>query len=242
MDNAFADFIKGKSVCVVGPAPVMIGRGLGKEVESFDVVVKTGNAPTINDPNYFHDYGRRCDVLYINRSTYTDFREIPLREWKTKGVRHVRLRTSDARHAQAMAPHFHTEKIPDLFYEPISETQDDVPLMGVVIVRELLAAGAGRVYLTGFDFNTSRGESKQAIDLPRYGDFREYVPGYLTETMRKRLNNLRLHNTKDAHDHLANGAFFHSAYLQGKIEMPGFVLEKLCLLLATVAAPERTAC
>jgi hypothetical protein len=57
-DENFANFIEGKRVAYVGPSPHLIGRGMGKLIDSYDVVVKVNEA--ISSPR---DYGARMDVI-----------------------------------------------------------------------------------------------------------------------------------------------------------------------------------
>jgi len=228
--TSFQEYVGGKRVCIVGPAPILQGRGLGPEIESYDVVIKTGMAANLNSPEYLRDYGRRIDVLYLNASTTADLHHPPIREWKTRGIKYIRLRNSEARLFQHLKPHFSVERIPAEFYAPLKD--HDVPLMGTVIVKECLFYGAEEVFITGIDFNTSRGNTMSEVNLPRQGDFSEYVQGYLSPEMTKRLDNLRRYQQKDAHDHLANALYMQSEYDAGRLKMPDFVVDRMSLLIA----------
>ena len=56
-----AKFFKGKSVALVGPAPNLIGKNKGNEIDSYDIVCKVGWMYNITDNL---NYGSRCDVLF----------------------------------------------------------------------------------------------------------------------------------------------------------------------------------
>lgn len=228
--TSFQEYIGGKRVCIVGPSPILQGRGLGAEIESYDVVIKTGMAANLDSPEYLRDYGRRIDVLYLNASTAADLLSPPVREWKVKGIKYIRLRNSEARLFSHLNAHFSVERIPAEFYSPLVDY--DVPLMGSVIVKECIFYGAEEVFITGIDFNTSRGTTMQEVNLPKQGDFSEYVPGYLSPEMTKRLDNLRKYKQKDAHDHLANALYMKAEYEAGRLRMPDFVVDRMSLLIA----------
>lgn len=62
----FKEYIKGKSVAFVGMAPSIVGKGLGKEIDSFDIVIRTNVFPIPED--YRKDYGTKCEVISMLRS------------------------------------------------------------------------------------------------------------------------------------------------------------------------------
>lgn len=55
------DVFKGKNIAFVGQAPNIVGKGLGQEINSFDVVYRTNFFPVPNTD----DYGSRCDVISV---------------------------------------------------------------------------------------------------------------------------------------------------------------------------------
>ena len=60
-DPLVAEYLKGKRVVYVGPSPHLIGSGMGKTIDAYDVVVRV-NEPTGNPD----DYGSRTDILVHN--------------------------------------------------------------------------------------------------------------------------------------------------------------------------------
>lgn len=63
-EEAFAKLIEGRSVAIVGP--VDIGLANGKEIDSFDVVIRTNFLPDNVDPQRAERFGTRTDISYFN--------------------------------------------------------------------------------------------------------------------------------------------------------------------------------
>ena len=63
MKTSFKSILNGKTVAIVGPAQYMTGLGLGKEIDSFDVVVRL-NRSCESIRNYSKDIGSKTDILY----------------------------------------------------------------------------------------------------------------------------------------------------------------------------------
>ena len=59
----FEDYIKDKSIALVGPASYMVGSGHGNEIEQHDVVIRLNRGIELVE-NYPNDIGTRTDVLY----------------------------------------------------------------------------------------------------------------------------------------------------------------------------------
>tara|TARA_B100000003_G_scaffold128388_2_gene115081 strand:+ start:3642 stop:4400 length:759 start_codon:yes stop_codon:yes gene_type:complete len=57
-----AEYFKGKSVAIVGPAPDLIGQKKGTEIDNYDIVCKVGQMFNIDDRE---NYGIKCDVLFL---------------------------------------------------------------------------------------------------------------------------------------------------------------------------------
>ena len=65
----FEDYIKGKSVIFVGPSPILLGKKMGKFIDSFDIVIKTNDFINIKThEKYINDYGKRNDIICLNMS------------------------------------------------------------------------------------------------------------------------------------------------------------------------------
>lgn len=62
-----ADYLKGKDVAMVGPAPNLVGSGMGPEIDSYDVVCRVNNSFIINNEMVL-DYGIKKDILFNSGS------------------------------------------------------------------------------------------------------------------------------------------------------------------------------
>lgn len=73
-DPDFARLLEAKSVIVVGPAETMLGTNRGREIDSFDLVVRFNTAieymPFAHD--LAKDVGARTDILYCNSEVLRD--------------------------------------------------------------------------------------------------------------------------------------------------------------------------
>lgn len=58
----FNNLVRDKSVAFVGLAPNISGKGLGAEIDSFDVVIRT----YFPVKTLFRDYGKRTDIVALN--------------------------------------------------------------------------------------------------------------------------------------------------------------------------------
>ena len=58
-DRAFDRLLEGKSIAVVGNGPSEVGKGLGAEIDSHDLVIRINNFKV---SGFSADYGSRCDV------------------------------------------------------------------------------------------------------------------------------------------------------------------------------------
>jgi hypothetical protein len=54
--------ISGKKVCVIGPAPSLLGSNLGGKIDSYDIVVRINQKFQMSLSEQI-DYGKRCDIL-----------------------------------------------------------------------------------------------------------------------------------------------------------------------------------
>lgn len=83
-EKTLANAVKGKKVIVVGPSPWMNNKKFGKEIDSYDIVVRV-NQGIYLPINYSEDYGSRTDIIYTSqkaRDRYLD--KFPPEFLKTK--------------------------------------------------------------------------------------------------------------------------------------------------------------
>lgn len=64
-DQEYADFLKGKRVVLVGPAPTVVGSRQADSIEGFDRVIRINHALPV-PADLREDVGSRTDILYHN--------------------------------------------------------------------------------------------------------------------------------------------------------------------------------
>jgi len=228
--SKFLEYLSGKRVVVVGPSPILVGRNTGKEIDSFDVVVKTGPAILIDSLDYFADYGRRCDVVYMNATFCRALTSPPIHNMKSRGLKFVRARINLENLIKPLSVHFDTHVLDAAFINKIFP--DSLALMGTIAILDILKSDVKELHITGFDFNTSRGPTMKHVNVPGAGNYGEYVTGYV-DLIKKDMDFMRVQ--KDAHNHVNDTRLIKQLHGEGKITMPDYVEEKMNLLLSMAA-------
>ncbi len=64
-DEKLNELVKGKTIAMVGPAPSLQGKGMGKFIDSHDLIFRCGDSPVgfLGQTDKCIDYGSRTDVL-----------------------------------------------------------------------------------------------------------------------------------------------------------------------------------
>jgi len=60
-DEKINNLVKGKTVCICGPAAYLVESNLGCFIDSFDIVCRVSDFAPIN---YIQDYGRKNDIMF----------------------------------------------------------------------------------------------------------------------------------------------------------------------------------
>ena len=63
ISKSFNDYLKNKSVVIVGPSPYLIGKNRGEYIDSFDIVIRMNKGWKIS-PNKVKDYGFKTDIRW----------------------------------------------------------------------------------------------------------------------------------------------------------------------------------
>lgn len=67
LNKDLLDLTAGKRVALIGPAPHLVGKNLGKILDSYDIICRVNSVvPPIDIQN---DYGNRTDILFHNCAT-----------------------------------------------------------------------------------------------------------------------------------------------------------------------------
>jgi len=62
-----ADYLRGKDIAMVGPAPNLVGTYMGPEIDSYDIVCRVNNSFIINE-EMIPDYGNKKNILFNSGS------------------------------------------------------------------------------------------------------------------------------------------------------------------------------
>ena len=130
MQTYLTQFVRGKTVSLVGAAESIIGTGNGKRIDESDVVIRIGITEPI--PDSLKQYvGTRTDVIYFCLDDYAKY------------VRHGRYMDIPA-----------VEKTPECQFalQEKYKLKDWIPLAGTTCLYTCLLSGAKNVYVSGVDF------------------------------------------------------------------------------------------
>lgn len=155
----YDNFINDKRVIVVGPATTLQNTKSKSFIDSFDVVVKTNGMWNIA-PEYIEDYGDRCDIVYFNIQYIRDVAINPI-ALKSRGIKYVCLKWYDG-NLETLNKVIPFRIIPNKIDFPFKKS----PLMGSLLLNDLLSFSPKSIHLTGMDFYTNSEPYIQAYQLP----------------------------------------------------------------------------
>jgi hypothetical protein len=200
----FNEFIKGKRVAFVGACPNLKGRGMGKEIDSYDVVIKSGHSWALNTEDYYHDYGRRCDVIYVNRQYYREMKPFPVKRMKVCGVKWLCMKGCSPEDMTEFRKVLRTRTIKDVFIK-VNQVLKSAS-MGNYIIQDLLDQQPEVLYMTGMDFFASKNPTFV------HDDYHEYLDGYLPPNIRSQGNIINKGKLVDGHNFDGNARFFYDIF------------------------------
>jgi hypothetical protein len=193
----FQKYITGKRVAFVGPAQTLIGIGHGELIDSYDIVVRTGGSFPVK-PKYYIDYGKKCNVLYINM-LFARKTTLPIHTYSQNGLDYLIMKNDQ----KGIVSRYKNSplKIRNSFAEwhEARKKLGFSPLMGNFIIYDILKANPAELYLTGMDC---------------YQNGTNYVESYLPEnTDPEVLEKTRIKN----HQMNLQNNYLVSVYKSGKI-------------------------
>jgi len=169
IEDAYVNFLKNKRIIFVGPSPCIKGKKLGKFIDSYDIVIRSGNMLNVlKDKSFYKDYGSKSDILYVNVHFERDCGEAwHFEEWEKLGLKFICKKSGLIKNKNN-----HT----NIRVRNISNYKDMVtpdPTLGLSMLVELLTYPIKSLYITGVDaFITAN-----KLFIPK--NYPEYVEGYL---------------------------------------------------------------
>lgn len=220
--------IEGKRVCFVGSCPNIIDKGLAKKINSYDVVIRTNGSINLilNDPEYIKHYGKKCNVAYYNSQYTRDGWPFDTKGMKKLGITHCNFKNIHPdKEKELLKKGFNVRSLSALV--KYMHTILPSPLMGSILIKDVLSFNPKEFYITGIDFF----ESKPNVFIP--DDYREYYPGYLTKKteMWANINVPKKNNGKDGHDKKSNTAFIYNLIDEGLVTTDDFIIESALTIL-----------
>lgn len=227
--DPFRNYIENKRVCVIGPSPILENRKLGWDFEEYDIICKTAGSMWIDGKNYYEDYARRIDVLYVN-SQFSRFVTPDLDRFLSHGTKFFRMKyPASAWDSAAKQISAHVDNIN---YAAIELKKNSVrfPTLGVIAIQDLILQNPKELHITGFDFYVSR---NYPDGYWQTRDITEYINGYITEefqdSYKKTYGESKTHykDTSDIHDHYFNSLFIKKLLNQNLVTMSDFTKKAL---------------
>lgn len=207
-EQEYLSSLVGKKVIVVGPAGYLEGKGLGKWIDSFDIVVRINHAiPILNT----EDYGSRTDILYhilSHRGVEDQHKRLVVREeieeWKTAGLKWlISSHGPLSKRVEDMGPvidgAFPWACVHDRFAERIKkQIGSKSPNTGLTAILHLLSSRIKSLHVVGFDFYASGvykgyGDLKEGEDAIKINERWHDVPAQLIFFRRIILRDCRVH-------------------------------------------------
>lgn len=210
MRGRYEDYLKGKSICLVGPAPT-IDRGDKLEnkkqadfIESHDVVVRLNKALPIPD-SYKSFLGKRTDVLYNcmlptpTNGGYLDIEFLKKEiDWLVSSVPDISpfsSNISNFRYRNANSLNFSVSNV-ELFLHAQSEMRTR-PNTGVMAILDMLSCDIKSLYIMGMTFFKGGHLQKYRNHTPREVSILEVEYGaHRQEPQRKYIKNILSSDTR----------------------------------------------
>ena len=210
MKKEFTDLITDKRIIFVGPAISMVGSGKKDFIDSYDTVVKTNGWFMIkNNPTIIDDYGKRCDILYINGLT-ANHDVLNIEPYFKDDLSFIVLKSS-----KRLAL-FEEKYGNDISLRVASKKVKGVrrAMMGAILIQDILRHQPKELMVTGIDFYTDpKGYSAPGYEM-------EANQAVIDEETRLGKNPMSLHGSS-SHEYIK------LLYRDGAILLDDVVLEKL---------------
>lgn len=138
--NPFKFLINGKRVVFVGPGTSLENIGMGKFIDTFDIVVRMNSSYDIPTGNQM-DYGSRCDILYVS-SVFHKNNLLTI-----KNTNHIKLICSTIK--------YHEFSGKNSLFDVSNIYEGKKLLTGLYVMQDILSMEPNELHITGMDFYKS---------------------------------------------------------------------------------------
>ena len=173
-DVEFLKSLTGKKVILVGPATYMMGSNLGKEIDSYDVIVRMNLSCPVPE-NLHKDIGSRTDVLYHIMIRKQHVKRVPgsfnlhdkseVLNWKKDGLKWLVLKNDllslERRGGdimgfmEAVKDRVDWTNVSGYKYRKLTSLTRSAPNMGTIAIYHLLMSNLKSLRVVGCDFHTT---------------------------------------------------------------------------------------
>lgn len=216
----FKKLIENKRVVFVGPATNLLNKNRGREIDKYDIIIKTNGALKLNSIAYYRDYGSRIDVLYVNNQYYRTQKN-NLWHLKKYGIKF--LRGKSFKYQDRIKFDIPSGSIINAMAE-VNKTVKSA-LMGCYIIQDILMQNPKEFFVTGIDFFNTKNQ------VFVENDYREYIPGYLPQKIILEGNRINKGKTKDFHDPKSNTEFIYKKWIDKQIILSEFIVKTMLKVL-----------
>ncbi len=142
-------YISGKHVCIVGPSACLNGSGMGKLIDSYDIVVRFNGSLPIPVSN-INDYGSKTNILYINNFF--------VKKMGSKNISKLKLHTKYIVSKSNFPGTIHVNP----------NSLKGTRLMGNIAVSDILTYNPSKIFITGIDFYKNANNFKSTYHDPKF--------------------------------------------------------------------------
>ena len=153
MKKRFEHLITGKRVIFVASSRLLEGTMKGSWIDSYDTVIRTNGGFPVQE-KYIDDYGKRCDVLYINVSFSKMVYPLPVEKYNKHGLSWVCYKNNPPiGNVELMAKYNQYIQVRS-FHKSIQKLHPKISglLSGSAIIDDVLSLSPKELMLTGFTF------------------------------------------------------------------------------------------
>lgn len=212
--DKYREYIKGKRVVFVGACPNLIGKETGKDIDNFDIIVRSNGSFEIQE-KYKQDYGSRTDVLYCNVQYAREMHPLPVVRYVQNGIDFLCCKTLSHDKEEKYNKIIPTRTIKHVIQRVHKQVSG--ALMGVFIIEDILECKPKELHLTGIDFF----ESKKKVF--EHDNYQEYLDGYLPPKIREQGNVINKGKKEDGHNQYTNTLYIYKLWEKGLVTMPDFI-------------------
>jgi hypothetical protein len=218
--SEFDNLIKNKRVCFVCPSKILENKDLGNFINNFDVVIRTNNFFPV-DKKLQKDYGKKCEVLYVNVQFTREMSPFPIKKYKQHGIKFICSKTGNFNgYDKEYEKHVNLRNISNVVAEIHKEING--PLQGSIIIKDILNHNPSELCILGMTFYDGN-----VLDWEN-----QYISGYipskiLDEALKKREEGF--FKNKPTHDLDSNKEYTLKLYNEGKLYFDDVTKEYLGL-------------